>query len=224
MIKKNVALLPFMRYDIGVIRQNMGGTDMLTAEAIQSMGRKNCSANTDLTMQRTKDVFKSAKRTQKNDIDALTGLKRVSIARVYATGIITAKVAVAIGQVLDINPFYLTGEAEERGSYAESLPSFLKAKGHSRLIKAIESGEPKDDDSPKVSEQAASDKQEQVDLTPKTEPLFTSAFSSSPELAKAAEELSLEEAYQLLTALSIRAKAGGNAAQLFDFIKRGLLM
>ena len=108
---------------------------MLTAETIQRLKRGNVSVNAELTMQRTKDVLKAAKRTEKNEIDALAGMQRVSINRVYATGNISARIAVAIAQILNINPFFLTGEADERGECTdEMLRSFLTTKGYADII------------------------------------------------------------------------------------------
>lgn len=192
---------------------------MLTAETIQSMGRKNVSANADLTMQRTKEVLKAAKRKQQSEIDALTGLKRVSVNRVYATGTITAKVAVAIGQVLNVNPFYLTGEVEERGAYTNDvLVSFLTTKGHPKLAKAVVK---KQKDAGTAAEPVNA-----ADAPAKSEtaPLFPAAFSKSTEMDAAAADLSVEDAQFLVAALYIRAKAGGNAAQHLELIKRTLLL
>jgi len=94
---------------------------MLTAEIIQTLNRRNVSVDGELTKQRTKEVLKGAKRAAKNDIDALAGLQRVSINRVYTTGNISAKIAIAIAQTLNIDPFYLTGEADEQGECTEDL-------------------------------------------------------------------------------------------------------
>ena len=220
-----VALQSAMRYDIGNKRQKQGEIIMLSAEVIQTMGRKDVSANADLTMERTKEVLKAAKRKQKDEIDALTGLKRVSINRVYATGVITAKVAVAIGQVLNLNPLYLTGDVDEQGVCTDDiLISFLTTKGYAKVAQGLAVQKPRGDaenktDAPGVSKEQGND-------SPKTgtKAMFSSDFSNSPELAKAADELSLEDAHHLLTSLYIKARAGGDAAKLLDFIKRSLMM
>ena len=108
---------------------------MLTAETIQKLKRGNVSVDANLTMQRTKDALKAAKRTEKNEIDALAGVQRVSVNRVYTTGNISAKIAIAIAQILNINPFFLTGEADERGECTdEILSTFLMAKGYADLV------------------------------------------------------------------------------------------
>ena len=108
---------------------------MLTSEIIQKLKQVNVSMDGELTTQRAKDVLKAASRAQKNEIDALAGVKRVSINRVYATGNISAKIAIAIAQILNVNPFFLTGEADERGECTdEILNSFLTAQGYADLV------------------------------------------------------------------------------------------
>ena len=190
---------------------------MLSAETIQSMGRKNVSVNAELTMQRTKEVLKGAKRKQKNEIDALTGLKRVSLNRVYMVGVITAKVAVAIGQVLNVDPFYLTGDTDERGKFNdETLASFLITKGYPKLVKQAQKAARSE-----KSEPAKAAPAEKVNTSAT---VFSTAFSNSPELTAAALELSKEDAIELLSALYIRGKAGGNAEQTLEIVKRCLLM
>ena len=108
---------------------------MITAEIIKTMRQTNVSANAELTKERVKTLIKAASKTQKAEIETLAGLKRVSIARVYATGSISVKIAVAIAQILGIDPFYLTGEADEQGGYSyDVLSSFLAAKGYKNIV------------------------------------------------------------------------------------------
>ncbi len=86
---------------------------MLTVEEIKTMKQTNVSKDGVLTKQRVKEVWSAAVKSQKKEIEALTGLKRTSIQRVYATGSISVKIAAAFAQILDVNPYYLTGEAGE---------------------------------------------------------------------------------------------------------------
>ena len=68
---------------------------MLTAETIKTLKQTNVSADGDLTKQRVKELLQAASKDQKAEIDDLAGLKRTSINRVYATGNISAKIALA---------------------------------------------------------------------------------------------------------------------------------
>jgi hypothetical protein len=110
---------------------------MLVAEQIRKIKQNNVSVDSGLTKQRVKESFKSASKQQKIDIETLSGLKRVSIQRVYATGSISAKIAIAFAQTLNIDPAYLTGEAAKSGECTnETLAGFLTAKGYEDLAKA----------------------------------------------------------------------------------------
>ena len=102
---------------------------MLSAAKIKELKQTNVSMNADLTKQRVKDILKTASQEQRTEIETLSGLKRTSIDRVYAKGAISAKIAIAIAQTLNVNPSYLTGEVEERGECTEkTLKAFLKTK------------------------------------------------------------------------------------------------
>jgi len=116
---------------------------MLTAELIQEMKRNNVSNNTELTKERVKDAYKSAAREQKNEMAALAGVKKTTFERVYATGSISAKIAVAIAKTLNINPLYLTGDTDERGEGTEKdLLAFMNAKGYKDLAKKAKKATP----------------------------------------------------------------------------------
>ncbi len=108
---------------------------MLNAENVKTMKQTNISADGDQTKQRVKEILKGASKEQKVEMTELSGLKLTSLQRVYATGNISAKIAVAIAQVMNVDPNYLTGEAGEPGEYsAEIINAFLSAKGYDSLV------------------------------------------------------------------------------------------
>jgi len=222
---------------------------MLTAENIKKMKQNNVSVNSDLTKQRTKDVLKTATRQQKNDIDALAGLKRVSINRVYNTGSISAKIAVAIAQTLNIDPAYLTGETTERGECNDLvLDSFLIEKGYSELTKlSAASKRPRKTREKKTSEQPAPAEQPNVKekkkpgpkpkvkaaaetppapLVPKIEGV-EHGFSVKPveDNSRPHWELTEEEAVQLLRSLYLRVQfdPNGDVANTLERIQMMLV-
>jgi hypothetical protein len=180
---------------------------MLTAESVQEIKQNNVSANGDLTKQRAKEVLKTATQAQKNEIEALAGLKRVSIQRVYATGNISAKIAVAIAQTLGLNPFYLTGEADESGECTDKvIGDFLKAKGYDDLAK--KAAKP-----PRKPRGTAVTKEENVEkLSAPAEPMPNDVESLEPTKVQKNDdlrphwELTEEEAVQLLRALYLQAQ------------------
>jgi len=207
---------------------------MLTAEIIQTLSRKNVSENGELTMQRTKEVLKGASRAAKHEIDALAGLKRVSINRVNTTGSISAKIVIAIAQTLSVNPFYLTGEADEKGEFTDDLLNeFLLAKGYPQLVNSVEKparkrrGKAKEavteppmsaaEEPPVVAEPV----EQEVSLTePAEEPEITPDNSNLQDHI----ELTEEEAVQILHSLFIQAKYSNAASDSLSRVKAILVL
>lgn len=196
----------------------------LTTEMLATLKRTNASIDAEKSKQRVKADFTSSKNRQKTAVVELSGLTRASIYRVFREGAVSAKIAIAMAQILNVSPFYYTGESDEKGECTDAvLYSFLVQKGFRSLANQI-AQQPNSDDSKAMYAEGTSGIFSSSVPTPLTNPLFTSAFSNSPELATAAIELPLEEAHQLLTALYVRAKAGGNAKQIADLVKRCLLI
>jgi hypothetical protein len=108
---------------------------MLTSENIQSLKQTNISTDGAKTKERTEALWKAAKPAQKQDIRELAGVVAASVYRVYNTGSISAKLAIAFAQVLNISPFYLAGEADEPGAFAEAdLLRLLEQHGYKKLL------------------------------------------------------------------------------------------
>lgn len=94
---------------------------MLNTAQIKSLKQIDISVDAEKTKERTKQVWASAKNAAKNEVTSLAGCATATVYRVYKTGSISIKLAIAIGQVLNINPYYLTGEMEEQGSFSDIL-------------------------------------------------------------------------------------------------------
>ena len=201
---------------------------LITSDMMGSIKRSNVSKDTEKTMQRIKDGFLSAKNKVKTEIIELAGVSRASVYRVYREGTVSAKIVIAMAQILNVSPFYYTGEADEKDECnRDTLHSFLVKKGLRDLAYKITPGKSRDNSpkEPKANDTPAEENESKPNIeTPgMSKAIYTSDFFNSPEFSKAAEELPLEEAQQLLTALYIRAKAGGNAAHIADIVRRCLL-
>ncbi len=71
------------------------------------------------------------------------GNTRASIYRVYNTGSISAKLAVAFAQRLNSDPYYLTGEKDEDSGYNEErVDRFLREKGYAKLLDEMTAAAP----------------------------------------------------------------------------------
>ncbi|MDR1692886.1 MAG: hypothetical protein LBR72_05955 [Oscillospiraceae bacterium] len=189
----------------------------VTKETISSLKRTNISADEEKTKSRVKDDFLALRNKQKTAIVELTGLKRTSIYRVFREGNISAKIVLAMAQVLNVSPYYYTGESDEKGEFNDSvLAGFLANKGYTKQAEHVSVN--------KAAAPAAASAPAPAAPASAKPRGFALDFTNSVELGETAGQLEVEEAVQLLRALFIRAKAGGNAAQIADVVKRCLLV
>jgi len=207
---------------------------MLTAELIQKMKRNNISKDKEKTTERAKEIFKSATKDQKIEMETLAGVKRVSFERVYSTGSISAKLAVAMAKVMDVDPLYLTGEADERGDGAESkLLSFMESKGYKDLSKKASRPARKPRAKAKEPEEITYITAED-DSDDDGESLFKDMFDEYDDEEDDEDDdfligpitpyskMTEDEAGLLLHALFIQAKYSAEACAVLNFIKASL--
>jgi len=191
---------------------------MVTSELISRLKQVNVSVDKDKTAARVKNAFSSATRKQKSAVEALTGLKRTSIYRVFKTGNISAKILLPLAETLNITPFWFTGESDDMEKCTDTLIiSFLDRHGYKFTPKQPRK---KTADVAEASEQSARTPAPAMDGDTVT---LSVTLNSSAKMKEAAANLDADSAAQLLSALSLRAKAGGNAEQLWDVVKLCLL-
>jgi len=202
---------------------------MLTTPQIKSLKQVNISVDAEKTKQRVEQVWKAAKNAVKNDVVALAGCAKNTVYRVFDTGSLSIKLAIAIGQVLNVNPYYLTGEADEPSEFSEALLlQILEQHGYKQLLAEITPPAPAEEAvKPKrkytrkakpVVEEAASmpEPEEEVALEPEPEPEQEEAPAVVEEPAPAPVsdiELPEEDLQALLHTLVILDRAGVAAAQ-----------
>jgi len=213
---------------------------LLTQEQLKKLKKTNVSKDAEKTKERVEQDFKGASRAEKKAAVALTGQQANTFYRVYNTGIIGARVVLALAQTLNVSPFYYTGEADERGSIdSEVIRQFLEGLGYKALLKELEEAPPKRKYTRKPKEETETPVQEEAPAEEPQALVETPAecdeadmeealevmllFSDEPDMKKAVEELSETEAVELLHTLFIRAKGGGEAKFLTDVVKRCLL-
>jgi len=98
------------------------------------MSMPDLSIDNELAKVRLSELMESATPKQKMDITGIAMLVNRPIHRVCATGKIPIIVATAVARELNVDPFYLTGEAGKPGEYTkENTTSFLIAKGYSEF-------------------------------------------------------------------------------------------
>ncbi|MCL2343342.1 MAG: hypothetical protein FWC62_05550 [Firmicutes bacterium] len=195
---------------------------MLNNTLINQLKQTNISADSEKTAQRVEAVWKSAKNAQKREVTELTGSAVSTVYRVYNTGHISAKLALALAQVLDVSPFYLSAESDEPGAFSEdALNSFLTAHGYGALV---QEPEPKRRRAPRARRVKEAETEE---AKPAEEPapedacipeieIEVFAFEDENEEGDDAPELSVElcdeDILILIHALRLKAACGAEGA------------
>ena len=111
---------------------------MITTAQLKSLKQNDISADAEKTKARAEQLWKAQKNATKNDLVAFAGCSPATVHRIYKTGSIHIKLALAFGQVLNVNPYYLTGEADEPGEFSEALLlQILEQHGYKQLAEEI---------------------------------------------------------------------------------------
>ncbi|MCL2494266.1 MAG: hypothetical protein FWE98_01245 [Oscillospiraceae bacterium] len=192
---------------------------MISSELIQKLKQSNISKDGPKTSVRVQEVWKAASAAQKQAVCDLSGSAKATVYRIFKTGGISAKLAIALSQVLGLDPRYLTGEADERGEYAEAdAAKFLSRLGYDKLLNEQEKAA-------RVAQRELARQKKEAPAAPGEE-----APAAAAEEKPAAKEAPVNEIVTnadilvLLQALEIRAKAGiPEAKQLLGQIKILLL-
>ena len=209
---------------------------MLTTEQIKTLKQVNISIAPAKTQECVRQVWKSAKNAAKNDVVALAGCAKSTVYRIFDTGSIHIKLAVAIGQVLNVNPYYLTGEADEPGEFAEALMlQLLEQHGYAKLLAEIA---PPAEETPKPKRKYTRKPKPVVEeATPAPEPEPEAEAVSEPEPAPEPElvleyetlpgadiDLPEEDLQALLHSLVILDRAGIAEAKEKLALVKGILV
>jgi hypothetical protein len=94
---------------------------MFDSETIKDLKQVNISTDAPKTRARVAALWKKAPKPQRQEIFELTGLSAATIQRSYKTGNISAKLVVPLAQVLNVNPFFLTGESDDASACTDEL-------------------------------------------------------------------------------------------------------
>ena len=219
-------------YDYHTKIIQIGGLLMLSQEFVVQLKRSNISKDAEKTKQRVEELWKASSKEDKKAVEELAKTDRVSIARIYKVGSISAKLAVALGQVLNVDPLYLIGEIDERRECSdELLRKFLNAKGYKDIAKKAlkptrkprvnTPAKPQDEKparKPRVSKPAA--QPEAVPAVPVAEaPADKAPANDKAPLLKMPED----EMLQLVRTLYVRAKYSNTSKNLLDKVQTLML-
>jgi len=205
---------------------------MVTPALIDSLDRKNLSKNAELSATRFSGDLTSATAEQKKQIADLSGRSRATLYKVKTNGIISACLLVTISFILNVSPYWYTGEAANKEDYSdEIMQKFLIENGYEF---ALQSESLKEDKTKRVyrrrekklspqeevQPQAIDEKKLEEKVKTPLDGIFNEKFSLDVE---AIENLSFENAVKLLEALYIKASANKDAGTILYSIKALLL-
>jgi len=94
---------------------------MLKAEFIKSLKQVNVSENATKTMERLRAIWSPLPKPEREEILAFSGLKKTAIERSYKTGNVSAKIIVAVSQVVGADPYYLAGKSDEQRPFNDEI-------------------------------------------------------------------------------------------------------
>ena len=190
---------------------------MLNASQVQQLKQSNISTDGDATRERVEKLWKAAAAEQKQAVLELADVVSATIYRVYKTGSLSAKLAVPLAQVLNINPFYLTGEADKPGECSEvALRELLLKHGYKKIVAEANLKRPYTKQQQQTEEPPAASAE--VEIEPEV------VVALAPQLPPNSDALTGDDLHLLLNALNIQAKAGiASAKDKLNHIKLILL-
>ena len=95
---------------------------MLDRAVIKQLKQTNVGKDTEKEKikERLREIWMSIEKSQRAEILDLADLKKYTVEHSYKNGNISAKLAVAVAQVLKINPNFLTGASDDRDDYSDA--------------------------------------------------------------------------------------------------------
>ena len=189
---------------------------MFNTEFISQLKQSNISADGEKTKAHVQEVWKAAKADAKKATIKLAGVSINTVYRVISTGSLSAKLAVALGQTLNVDPSYLTGETDEHGECSDTLiKDFLKKHGYGKLL--ADQGKPKGQSKAGTKGQSKATKtavSTTVDIkkAPSPEPEVPAAVDNPPEEIPL-PDISDGDITEIIHVLKVKASLGAQGAK-----------
>jgi hypothetical protein len=196
---------------------------MISREVFQGLKQTNISKDKEKTKIRVKAIWQSLGKDAKQEIFAISGLKKATVERTCRMGNISAILTVALGKVAGIDPDFIIGSSDERNPVTEEdLEDFLAEQGYEKLL-----AQQTDDYSENYGSyySAAADQEKK---TPSNSSILSIATKQksllSDEQAEIIDAMSEDELIYLTKALFLRAKFNDDASLLTTLLKLILIV
>jgi len=184
---------------------------MLNSEQIQKLKQTNISVDGDKTRERVESLWKGASNARKQEILETADVVAATFYRVYRTGSVSAKLTVPLAQVLNVNPFYITGELDEPGEFSDNdLRRLLLKHGYRAILAEANLKRPytrqAKEEEPAAEAEAAPEE---------AAPVVEAEAEAAPavEMPPDSEKITEDDMVILLRGLAIQGKAGIPAAK-----------
>jgi hypothetical protein len=197
---------------------------VFTEKFIRSLKQNNVSVDAEKTKKNVVKAWKTAAKVDRNKVLALSGVALASMQRAYRTGKISAKLVVSLAQTLNLDPQYLVGGTDEPGKCSEEgLKTFLKQHKYTINPGDYAKGERKPRRKNATPEPVAEAAPATIDDVTADSPDYVRLSDLDPALQNFLDELTEEEVVLLVKAALLKAKAGGEYAEVITKLKLFLL-
>jgi hypothetical protein len=205
---------------------------MITSAKFSELKKGNISKNESKTKERIPFEYKASTTAQKKELNELTGFSPNNYYAVAKSGTASPKVVVAMSQILNLNPLYLTGESDIKSpcdavalakiiaenntgtkrKSAKAKPAVSVDKPAAKPVKPAKSAKKAKKAAPKAAEKKLAKPAVKVKTV-------------NSALVKPVKSLNIEDSalIKLLEALAIRAKFSAEAAATYEAVKALLL-
>ena len=210
---------------------------MFDASFIQKLKQVNVSAGAEKTKARASQLWKSAKKADRDAILALAGVTKASVQRAYKTGNISAKLVIPFAQTFNVDPNYIIGEADKAGKFSDdAMMGLLKKWGYGprladapaavkkpRKPRGPNKTKPKAAPAPTVTDAGVDVSGVVLADAVRAFVELINAVSVSPDEKVMVDSLTDEDMIILMKAVTLRSKAGGMYAKSEAALKLLLL-
>jgi len=197
---------------------------MINKKTFESLKQIDVSKDKELTKIRVKETWQGLDQEARKNVLELADITKNAVARSYTRGNITPRLTAAFAQTLNINPHYLTGEAESTEGYSEELlTEFMNGKTNAKkkpaktTVKKAAARKPAKEagDEPAVMPEP----QKQYAQADDVIGILSNAKALSQDKISALNKMPEEEILYLVKALLYRSKYNASANDVMFYVR-----
>jgi len=199
---------------------------MTDKKYFENLKQVDVSKDKEKTKERVKELWAPLDKASRDKILELADIAKSTVERTYKRGNITPKLAAAMADILSINPYFLTGEADSPDGFSEDeLIGFLKNKnavkqraGRASAKKAVKRSRKAEPAAPKAEKITAPKAVKQVTAGVSVKINDKVYSATAGELADV-KKINEDETIALVRGLLLRSKYNDEAGGIADMVK-----